>query len=238
MRIIILQREKVLFGLYLFGILLCLPILLPYLTAPTEGRLSRIPLIIDPGHGGIDGGTQDHQGNLEKKINLEIALKLRDQIRQSGLTVLMTRETDIELYPYIAGRRGRHRRDLQTRIEKAKTANCQFLVSIHCDWSTDQTRRGMVVFYNQQNRSSKELAFAIQEELNHLQPTPQKAAPGRYFVLEQPGLTGVLIEVGFLSHPEEAALLQNPDYQEKIAFAISKGILRYFRDYFRESQAS
>ncbi|NLW56020.1 MAG: hypothetical protein GX050_05300 [Firmicutes bacterium] len=235
MRIIILNREKALFVLYLLGILLCLPVLLPYLTQPlfTEGRLNRTPMIIDPGHGGIDGGTKDHHGNLEKKINLEIALKLRDQLRQSGLPVLMTRETDTELFPYIAGRRGRHRRDLQTRIEKAKAANCQFLVSIHCDWSTDRTRRGMVAFYNHRNQASKNLALAIQDELNKLQTKPQKAAPGKYFILEQPGVTGVLVEVGFLSHPEEAALLQNPEYQETISFGISKGILRYFRDYYR-----
>lgn len=235
MRIIILNREKALLGLYLLGILLCLPVLLPFFVTPqlTEGRLNRTSVVIDPGHGGIDGGTKDRYGNLEKGINLEIALKLRDQLRQSGLNVLMTRETDTELFPFLPGRTGRHRRDLQARIEKVKTANSLFLVSIHCDWSPEKTRRGMVVFYSHRDQPSKNLALAIQAELNKIQIKPQKAAPGKYFVLEQPATTGVLVEVGFLSHPEEAVLLQKPEYQEAIAFGISKGILRYLQDYYR-----
>ena len=91
----------------------------------------------------------------------------------------------------------------------------------------------MVAFYNPRNQASKELAFAIQDELNLFQTKPQKAAPGKYFILGHSGLTGVLIEVGFLSHPEEAALLQDPEYQATIALGISKGILRYLRDYYR-----
>ena len=231
MRIIILSREKTFLSLYLLGILFCLPLLLPYFlgTEFTEGKLHRTSVVIDPGHGGVDGGTKDRQGNLEKDINLDLALKIRTQPQQSGLNVLMTRETDTELSPFIPGRTGRHRRDLLARIAKAKTSKSLFIVSIHCDWSTDRTRRGMVAFYNYRNPSSKKLALIIQEELNKTQTIPQKAAPGSYFILEQPGITGVLIEVGFLSHPEEATLLQTPNYREKIALSISKGILRYLQ---------
>lgn len=228
MRIIILQKEKVLLILYLIGILGALFVLLParHWTTPARSRLGQTTILLDPGHGGIDGGTQDRHGHLEKDINLAVALKIREQLTQCGVNVVMTREDDTELAPYQPGRRGRHRRDLSARIERAKSVHARFLVSIHCDWSTAANRRGMVAFYYYRNPAGKNLALCIQEELNKIQPQPQRAAPGQYFILEQPGITAVIIEVGFLSHPEEAALLQRPDYQEKIALAITQGILR------------
>ena len=227
-RIIILTRGKILFSLSLLGIGVFLAILVLFLlrAAPAGSKLKQATVLIDPGHGGIDGGTQDAQGHLEKEINLAIGLKIRDYLRQSGVNAVMTREDDRELAPYVPGRSGRHRRDLNSRIEKAKKVKALFLVSIHCDWSTDPKRRGMVVFYYHRNPAGKKLAEAIQEELNRIQPVPQQAAPGRYFLLEQPEVTGVIIEVGFLSHPEEAVLLRQPEYQNKIAFHIARGILR------------
>lgn len=227
-RIIILPKKKILCCLYLLGILLTVPLFFSFFLRITSvgGTLKKTTILIDPGHGGIDGGTQDHHGYLEKDINLSIGLKLRDHLRQSGVNVVMTREDDRELATYQPGVGGRHRRDLNTRIEQAKKAKALFLVSIHCDWSTDPKRRGMVAFYYYRNQAGKDLAFAIQEELNKIQPNPQKAAPGKYFILEQPGVTGVIVEAGFLSHPEEAALLRQEEYQNKIAFHIARGVLR------------
>ena len=225
--IIILRKEKILPLVALCtvaGLLLLFSVL--YRVMPARSRLGQTTIVIDPGHGGIDGGTQDRAGNLEKDINLAIAHKIRAQLAQSGVNVVMTREDDSELAPYQPGRGGRHRRDLTARIERAKSAKALFLVSIHCDWSTAADRRGMVAFYYYRNPVGKTLALSIQEELNKIQPRPQKAAPGRYFLLEQPGINGVIVEVGFLSNPEEAALLRQPDYQEKIALAIVRGILR------------
>lgn len=226
--IIILRKDKLLpilvFGTVLGGLLLLLSIL--YRVVPARSRLGQTTILIDPGHGGIDGGTQDRAGNLEKDINLSIAHKIRTQLVQCGVNAIMTREDDSELAPYQPGRGGRHRRDLAARIEQARRTKALFLVSIHCDWSTAAHRRGMVAFYYYRNPFGKKLALSIQEELNKIQPQPQKAAPGQYYLLEQPGINGVIVEVGFLSNPEEAALLQQADYQEKIALAIAQGILR------------
>ncbi|HHW12010.1 MAG TPA: cell wall hydrolase [Firmicutes bacterium] len=225
--IIILRKEKILpliaLSTVLAALLLCSIL---YRVIPARSRLGQTTVVIDPGHGGIDGGTQDRAGHLEKDINLAIAHKIRAQLVQCGINVVMTREDDIELAPYQPGRSGRHRRDLTARIERARNAKALFLVSIHCDWSTAAERRGMVAFYYYRNPVGKTLASSIQEELNKIQPRPQKAVPGKYFLLEQPGINGVIVEVGFLSNPEEAALLRQPDYQEKIALAIARGILR------------
>jgi N-acetylmuramoyl-L-alanine amidase len=197
-----------------------------------SGLLSSPPgpvVVIDPGHGGVDGGTGAPGGTLEKEINLAIALRIRDHLGACGVNVVMTRTTDTDLSPYRPGKSGRHRRDLAARIEKARKAGAACLVSIHCDWAGDKKRRGAVAFYNPRNHAGKELAHLIQEELNKIQAIPQKAAPGNYFVLNQTGLTAVLVETGFLSHPEEARLLGTPAYQSQLARAIANGILRYFR---------
>ncbi|NLY88269.1 MAG: N-acetylmuramoyl-L-alanine amidase [Firmicutes bacterium] len=186
-------------------------------------------VVIDPGHGGVDGGTSGQDGTLEKEINLAIALRIRDHLRTGGANVVMTRTADTDLSPFVPGKTGRHRRDLTARIEKARKAGAVCLISIHCDWSKDKKRRGAVVFYNPRNNTSKELACLIQEELNKVQPAPQKAAPGNFFILNQSGLTAVLVEAGFLSHPEEAQLLRTPDYQSRQARAIANGIRRYYR---------
>lgn len=196
-----------------------------------QGRLSQLTLLIDPGHGGVDGGAHDEHGNLEKHINLAIGLKIREQLKASGIKIVMTRDKDTDLAPFRPGQRGRHRRDLMARIEKARNNNCLFLVSIHCDASVETRRRGAFVFYNYLSAESKELALAIQQELNQLQQRQFKAAPGKYLIIRQTGVTGVLIEVGFLSNPEESALLQQEDYQSKLALAIARGILHYCRHF-------
>jgi len=196
-----------------------------------QGRLSRLTLLIDPGHGGVDGGAQDARGNLEKNINLAIGLKIREQLRESGINIIITRESDMELAPFLAGRTGRHRRDLNSRITKAKENNCLFLVSIHCDSSSDERRYGTYTFYNYLSNESKELALSIQTELNRLSRKSRKAAPGKYLVIREKGVTGVLIEVGFLSNHQEANRLQDDDYRNRLALAIAGGILKYCRNY-------
>lgn len=195
------------------------------------GKLSKLTLLIDPGHGGVDGGTKDYQGNLEKNINLAIALKVRNQLQESGLRIVMTRDKDTDLAPFHIGRGGRHRRDLLSRVEKARDHNCLFLVSIHCDAERGGKRRGAFTFYNYLSAESKALALAIQEELNRTQGRKYRSAPGKYLIIRQTGVTGVLVEVGFLSHPEEAKDLQNKAYQEKLALAIAAGILKYCRSF-------
>lgn len=209
-------------GLFLLGLIWSV---LP-LSSTTQSNLKISSILLDPGHGGVDGGARSASGLLEKEVNLQIALKIREQLRQSGLPTIMTRETDTDLSPFIPGRRGRHLRDLTARVEKARQNKSLFIVSIHCDWSTSRQQRGAVVFFNAQSSRGRMLALSVQEELNKAQKHPQKAAPGNYFILRQPGIEGILIEVGFLSHPEEAALLQDPSYQWELALAIAAGILR------------
>lgn len=231
LKIILIMKEKIYRGLALLGILFCLTgsIFLLCQVKKTQGILGKLTVVIDPGHGGVDGGTADRYGNLEKDINLKIALKVRRQLRQSGLRVFLTRDRDTDLAPFLSGRKGRHRRDLMGRINKANKARCFSLVSIHCDYSIDSRKQGAVVFYNYLSAASTEIASLIQEELNMVQDKSCTIAPGKFFIIRQKNLTGVLVEVGFLSNQTDSQKLQNDQYQEQLAGAISKGILRYCR---------
>ena len=199
-----------------------------------DGRLRKITLLIDPGHGGVDGGTHDHLGNLEKDINLNFGLAIQNQLCESGINIVMTREQDTDLAPFRSGHGGRHRRDLLARIDKARENKCLFLISIHCDSSEARYRQGAFVFYNYLSPVSKELAIAIQEEINKVVKKPGKAAPGKYLVIRQKSVTGVLVELGFLSNTEDARLLQNSKYRDEMSLAIAKGVLRYLREYTPE----
>lgn len=231
MLIICIIKQRFLTGLFSLGILFGFTglIFLLFQATKTQGVLGKLTVVIDPGHGGVDGGTADSQGNLEKDINLKIALKIRKQLRQSGLRVIMTRNRDTDLAPFLPGRKGRHRRDLMSRINKALAARGFAIISIHCDYSADSRKEGAVVFYNYQSELSKELAGLIQEELNLVQEKAGKIAPGKYLIIRQKAITGVLVEVGFLSNRIDTGKLQTDQYQEQLAVAISKGILRYCR---------
>jgi N-acetylmuramoyl-L-alanine amidase len=231
MTVIFILKQKLFHSLIVLGILFGLtgPLFLLFQVRKTQGVLGKLTIVIDPGHGGVDGGTSDWQGRLEKDLNLKIAQKTGKQLRQTGLKVVLTRNRDTDLAPFLAGRKGRHRRDLMGRINKALRNRCVALVSIHCDFSTDSRKQGAVVFYNYLSEASKEIAGLIQEELNMVQKRPGKIAPGKYLIIRQKGLAGVLVEAGFLSSRIDAEKLQTDQYQELLAGAISRGILRYCR---------
>lgn len=221
----------------LLGLALGILILMIGLTHYREAftRIGELTVVIDPGHGGVDSGTQDHLGNLEKDYNLKFGLELDEVLRQSGLRTILTRDRDIPLEPF-TGRPGRHRRDLLARLQKAKESRSLFLVSLHCDWSKDRSEAGATVFYNHHFQSSQELALIVQEELNRVQSRPRKAAPGKYLIIREPGISGVLVEVGFLSNPEEAGRLLNAEYRRRLVQAMVTGILKYSRRYISTIQ--
>lgn len=200
----------------------------------TFARIGEIMVLVDPGHGGVDGGTSDRWGNLEKDINLAMGQQIARQLQSGGMRVIMTRDRDLALAPF-NGQSGRHRRDLQERIRRARERDCLFLVSVHCDWSRDTTESGAKVFYNALEPQSKQLATLIQEDLNKVQTRQRKAAPGKYLIIRQKEVTGVIVEVGFLSNSAEALLLQNERHRTRLALAIARGILRYAQCFMDQS---
>lgn len=185
-------------------------------------------IVIDVGHGGFDSGKIGVNGELEKNINLEIALKLKEALEEKGLSVVMTRETDEGLYDDSA--QNKKAQDLQRRCEMIDE-NCPLLtVSIHQNSYTSPEIKGAQVFYYTSSEEGKKLAEGIQNSLiEQVDPQNHREAKANdtYYLLKKTASPIVIVECGFLSNPEEAAKLTDAAYQEKLVKAIRTGIFEY-----------
>jgi N-acetylmuramoyl-L-alanine amidase len=191
-------------------------------------------IIIDAGHGGADSGAvgTDRAGNtdniFEKDINLSIALKLKRLFKMSNCEVILTRETDIMLND--DGVKKRKASDLANRVKIANKYHDAIFVSIHMNKFTGEKYRGMQVFYSANNLDSVNLAELIKlnnkEYLQHDNNREIKRGKDIY-VLENIKNCGVLVECGFLSNPEEAHLLTQDAYQNKIAKIIFASVMEF-----------
>ncbi len=180
--------------------------------------------VIDPGHGGEDGGATENN-ILEKDINLSIALKLRDMLTAGGYETVMTRETDESIYDSSAGTtRERKVSDLKNRAEIINRNQNNILISIHQNKFEQSKYSGAQIFYSKNNPESERLAEEIRKSITSLiQPENKrelKAADSSIYILDKAEVPAVIVECGFISNTEEAKMLSNEDYQQKMAFAI------------------
>ncbi len=170
-------------------------------------------VVIDAGHGGRDGGKVSVDGvTYEKDINLEIAYKLKTYLEAQGILVVMTRETDEGLYT--ENDSNKKAADLKRRIELINQVRPDLVISIHQNSYHEPEIHGAQVFYYTTSESGKELAQIIQAQLcvaldpdNHR----QAKANDTYYMLKKTDATIVIVECGFLSNPEEAALLKSEE---------------------------
>lgn len=189
-------------------------------------------ILIDAGHGGMDGGTSSKNGTLEKNINLRIAIKLKGILEKSGYEVIMTREDDTGLYLNSGTIRAKYIEDLKNRCNLKKSSNCDMFISIHLNYFTQSKYYGAQVWYSEFVDSAI-LAGIIQKNLRgDLDPANkrvQKPAKNAYRILrENDNMPSVLVECGFLSNYEEEQNLKSDVYQEKIADSISKSIGEFY----------
>jgi N-acetylmuramoyl-L-alanine amidase len=188
-------------------------------------------IIIDPGHGGIDPGASGRSGVTEDKINLQIALKLRRLIEQSGGIGLMTREDDSGLYSDGKTRiRDKKNEDLRTRHEMINNSGADIFISIHLNSFPQSQYYGAQTFYQKGSEEGKKLSEIIQNELKEVienQNHRMAKSIDTVYILKNKNMPGALVECGFLSNPQEERLLQDDKYQDKIAWAIFMGIMRY-----------
>ena len=196
-----------------------------FVGASEEISEKKITVVLDAGHGGEDGGTVSGDGILEKDLNLQIAKKLQTLLEANGVAVVMTRETDTLLYDRNSDYKGHKKeQDLAARRQIGEqTENCVF-VSIHMNSYPVAKYKGLQVWYSKNNQASKQLADKIQSTIaTHLQPQNDrttKAATSGIYLLHHLQCPAVLVECGFLSNPEEAALLATEEYQNKLAFLL------------------
>ena len=194
---------------------------------PLSGKI----IAIDAGHGGPDGGAVSQSGTVEKDINLAITLYLRDYLQQSGAVVLLTRESDTDLANQeTKGLAKRKREDLVRRAQLITEKKTDFMVSVHLNSIPSPKWRGAQTFYTANNPENATLAAHIQTELKrNLENTDRLAKPidKTVYLLKALNIPSVLVEVGFLSNAEEARLLSQPEYQQKLAACMYQGILKY-----------
>ena len=191
-------------------------------------------VVVDAGHGGEDGGATGVHGELEKDINLAIALELQRLLEQHQFQVVMVRDWDTDLsdqnLPTVAQRK---RSDLQRRLRLVEESGGCVLLSIHQNFFTESQYSGAQVFYSANDPRGETLAEAIRASITEtLQPenTRQNKVGEGVYLLEQCQVPAVLVECGFLSNPEEAAALADPDYQKQMAQAIYNGLVRYLKE--------
>ncbi|CEP41926.1 germination-specific N-acetylmuramoyl-L-alanine amidase [[Clostridium] sordellii] len=191
-------------------------------------------ILLDAGHGGIDpGATSEDKSILEKDINLQITLKLRELLESSGCLVLLTREEDTSLYEEEAGKttRQKYNENLKNRRKMIEESGVDAFVSIHLNKFEQSKYYGAQTFYPEGQNDSKLLSQFIQDELKRVvdKTNQRKIKPSKdIYLLKENKIPSVLIECGFLSNEKESKLLNDEKYQEKVAWAIYAGIQKYF----------
>jgi N-acetylmuramoyl-L-alanine amidase len=194
---------------------------------PLSGKI----IVIDAGHGGVDGGAVGNDGTLEKDIALEVALILRDYLQQEGALVKLTREEDKDLAsPDTKGYSNRKSEDLKKRLELINNSDASMFLTLHLNAIPSTKWRGAQTFYHRHFDESRRLSLFIQDEIRgNLENTTRSAkAINNIYLLKYAEIPGALVEVGFLSNPAERNLLKTEEYQKQLAASIYQGILRYY----------
>ena len=194
---------------------------------------SGIKIVLDAGHGGIDGGvTGVRTGVKESDLNLAITLVLKEELEKMGFEVTLTRKTETGLYGTTA--KGFKKRDMEKRKEIILEEKPSLVLSIHQNKFPSKSQRGAQVFYNKKSSNGKKFALTLQEKLNGLYKTEgvkeRKASSGDFFMLNITTAPSVIIECGFLSNPSDENLLLSKDWQKRLAENIAEGVMAYLSD--------
>lgn len=197
--------------------------------APISDRKT---IIIDAGHGGLDGGATSCTGILESQFNLNIALRLNDLMHLLGFKTRMIRTTDCSIHRSGESIAAKKVSDLKERVRIVNETENATLVSIHQNYYPDSRYSGAQVFYAQTPSSAElanELQSAFVQTLNLGSRRTSKKADGIY-LMEHIEQQGVLIECGFLSNPTEESKLRDSMYQKRLCCVIGSVLSGFFAD--------
>ena len=186
-------------------------------------------IIVDAGHGGEDGGATSCTGKLESSFNLEISLRLNDLLHLLGYDTAMIRTSDVSIYTKGETIAQKKVSDLKERVRIANETENALLLSIHQNTYPESRYSGAQVFYADTAGSqqlAKELQSGFTATVNQGSNRKSKKADGIY-LMEHISCTGILVECGFLSNPEEEARLRSMEYQKKICCVIASSVSTY-----------
>ena len=193
-------------------------------------------IILDAGHGGIDSGTlNDDKTILEKDINLAITHKIRELLESSGAHVILTREDDSSLYVEDGKKtiRQKYNENLKNRKKIIQESSADMFISIHLNKFQESKYYGAQTFYPAGKEDDKQLATYIQGELKRVVDKTNNRkikSTNDIYLIKDNEIPSTLIECGFLSNDKEAKLLNDEEYQDRIAWSIYVGIQKYFSE--------
>lgn len=192
---------------------------------------NRINLVIDAGHGGMDGGTIGVDGTKEKVINLSIALKLYDFARVCGVNSYLTRDGDYLVYNH---NDDKSRSDLYNRMDYINSIPNSVLISIHQNHFEVESEWGMQIWYSPNDDKSVLLADKILAVSKaNLQPDNKrenKPSDNSYYLLYKAQRPSVMVECGFMSNNKENKKLQDSVYQDELAYSMIIGLAKYITE--------
>lgn len=198
---------------------------------PTESKL----IIIDAGHGGVDGGAVGQNNILEKNINLSIAKKLETMLTSCGFDVIMTRTNDELLGESLSENatiRQKKVNDTRARVSLINSHPNAVVLSIHQNLFSDSKYYGAQMFYSTKNTDSKELATFLQNRFSSMLQTNNKRktkpVADNIYIMNHIVNPAVLVECGFISNNIDASNLTDDEYQNKIVFVIYAALCDYF----------
>ena len=184
-------------------------------------------IVVDAGHGGSDSGAVGPTGAMEKTVTLAVAKKVQNLLTNSGARVIMTRSRDVDVYAPNAT----DKQELQARCNVANRDNRTALfLSIHCNAFSSPSANGTETYYCAGSQKGYAFAKYLNEELAQAGGLFNRGVKtANNYVLRHTNMPASLIEIGFITNPQEERLLRSDAYQNKLANAIVKGIARYFK---------
>lgn len=210
------------FCLNLFLIILYTIGIINALNLPLLGKV----VYIDPGHGGTDPGAL-YNDLYEADLNLQISLKLEAELEKNGAIVYLTRYGDYDLS--VKNAINRKRSDLSRRANIINASYADIYLSIHLNSDISSTWQGAQAFYDKVNEKNEIIAKIMQEQFKKdLKTNREYKQINDHYLYQRVKIPGVLLEVGFISNPNERYLLKQESYQEKIAISIKNGLINYF----------
>ena len=221
---ILMKKRNILIGILVVALTVgvCFAVTATATNAYSVPKIGKT-VVIDAGHGGIDGGVVGvTTSTKESDINLAIARSLRHFLKTQGYSVVMTRSTTDGLYGMTT--KNKKLKDMQERKKIIEGSNADLVVSVHCNSYPRGDQTGAQVFYAPGSEDGKLKAEQMQSVLSATLDTTRQAMSGDYFILQCSAVPSLLVECGFLTTPKEEKLLVSSSYQEKVAYAIFTGI--------------